>query len=346
MKMSLRPAWQKWLLIFVSILGLASFAGTALKDSELVYSPFLVGLLCLICGGGWCLLLFRLGRFSEWEVKWRPLVPILALLLGAFSVALTLMAIHFTELYLPLPSQIDPHSSQPLRNHAEVLTFFIVGVGLREEGLKLLCFLPLALLLRKVKDRRIILVSASLVGLGFAAVENFQYTMSMPTLSGRFLTANALHMALTGLCGLALHDSFRKGGDEAPRTLAAAVAAHGMYDFLILYPGGKDQDGLGFFAMIIFFLVAMRWLRTFQQSLGNFRLQIYGDGLRPGISLWDRVSASSLFMTAVALSLACDLFLRIPAAGLVNALLATYMELLGSAVLIIFYLREIGENPR
>ncbi len=338
MKMSLRPAWQKWLLIFVVVFGLAAFVGTALKGSDFAHSPLLVGLLCLIGCGGWSLLLFHLGRFGEWEIKWRPVIPVLALLLGAFSVALTIMAIYFTEKYLPLQSEIDPHSSQPLRNHAEVLTYFIAGVGLREESMKLLCFLPIAFLLRKVKDRRVILVSASLVGLGFATVENFQYTMAMPTLSGRFLTANALHMALTGLCGLALHESFHKGGDEAPRTLMTAAALHGLYDFLLFYPG------FGYFAMVIFCLVVLRWLRTFHECIGNFRLQIYGDGPRPGHLPWDRVSASSLFMTAVALSIACDLVLRIPLVGLIPSILMAFMEILSSAVLIYFYLREIGEQ--
>ena len=50
-------------------------------------------------------------------------------------------------------------------------------------------------------------------------------------------------------------------------------------------------------------------------------------------------------MTAVALSIACDLVLRIPLVGLTRALLTAYMEILGSAVLIYFYLRELGEQP-
>ncbi|MEN9360741.1 MAG: hypothetical protein RL095_2276 [Verrucomicrobiota bacterium] len=337
----LRPAWHKWVLIFAAALIPALLAGAALRDSPLANSPGLVAGLCLACGCGWLLLLLRLGGFGEWELKGRAALPILALLLGAFSVYLTDLAIGFTERHLPMQSQIDPHSSQPLRNHAEVLAFFTIGVGLREEGLKLLCFLPLAFGLRRHRDRRVILTLASLVGLGFATVENYQYVQAGPVLSGRFLTACVLHMALTGLSGLALHESFRRGGDEAPRVFFGAVAAHGLYDFLIVYPGGKTQDGLGFFAMIVFCLAAMRWLRSFPQCIGNYRLHLAGDTSRR-ILPWDRISATSLFMAALACSLACDLILRIPSQGFILSVLELYMQIVAWVVLIIFYLREIG----
>jgi hypothetical protein len=84
--------------------------------------------------------------------------------------------------------------------------YFIAGVSLREESLKLLCFAPLAIVLRRGRPIDA-LVLAGLTGLGFAFQENlfvFFFSESGRSAWIRLLTSTVLHFSLTGFAGFAL----------------------------------------------------------------------------------------------------------------------------------------------
>ena len=89
-------------------------------------------------------------------------------------------------------------------------------IGLREEALKLLLFVPLIPFLLNRDDLEILTV-AGLVGLGFALEENINYFQASAGLSavGRFATANFLHIALTAMCGLTLTRAIVHRGEDS-----------------------------------------------------------------------------------------------------------------------------------
>ncbi len=147
---------------------------------------------------------------------------------------------------------------------ANDLIYCISGIGLREELVKLLLFAPFLPILLKRGSAMEALATAGCVGLGFAAVENLGYfeRYGGGAVFGRFLTANILHVSLTGLAGLALFHFARwpkTRWEEFVGTFLVIVVAHGVYDALSgLAPALAHQYSL--FGIIIFALVCNRYL--------------------------------------------------------------------------------------
>jgi RsiW-degrading membrane proteinase PrsW (M82 family) len=184
--------------------------------------------------------------------RWRILLYAAALLLGVASTYLTMAIIiletdvfHFVEKGNPLADAI----------------YFVFGVGLREEACKALLLLPLVPIIKKWGRRREALACGALVGLGFAAEENIGYFhLGLSTALSRFLTANFLHMATTGLVAVAIDDAVRglesEGGDLW-KTVMLVVAAHGFYDFFLSNP---SVDRGSFLSMFVFFFLSRRFV--------------------------------------------------------------------------------------
>lgn len=116
------------------------------------------------------------------------------------------------------------------------LWHLIIGVGLREE----LCKLALAALFMPWLVRRrapgMALMTGAFVGLGFALEENIDYYQNFGdgVALVRFLSANFLHVAMTGLITHALYDMLRTRFVRAQQfitTFFVIVIAHALYDF-------------------------------------------------------------------------------------------------------------------
>lgn len=161
---------------------------------------------------------------------------LLAIPAGVFSTILTLFASIYQREVWGLVEQADIFGG---------ITYYVVGVGLREELTKLLMFLPFVpILLKRGNDLETLIVGAC-VGLGFAAEENILYfqgggALSAPT---RFMTANFLHLALTGLAGLAFCRIFRNpktGIVDFIAMFTAVVLLHGLYNSFQAVPGLTD----------------------------------------------------------------------------------------------------------
>ena len=139
------------------------------------------------------------------------------------------------------------------------LVFYIASVGLREEFCKLLLFLPLLILLRRGTFAQA-LAAASSVGLGFAVEENIGYYHQSAGIAvwDRLLMANFLHIALTGLTGLALFKAARYPrtfSTGALGTFLAAVLLHGLYNYSLAMPipvpGMENERGTAALFLII-----------------------------------------------------------------------------------------------
>ncbi|MEN8662029.1 MAG: PrsW family glutamic-type intramembrane protease [Lentimonas sp.] len=178
-----------------------------------------------------------------------------ALILGVLSTHLTILLIFLQEHQFGL-TEGDTLITQTI--------YCFAGIGLREEFLKLLCFVPLLPFLVKKNNELLTLIVASLVGLGFAAEENINYFEMSQGASGigRFVTANFLHLSLTGLCGLALTRAVQHSGyyiNQAINTFGLAVIAHGAYDAFIIVPELFEYSIL---TTIVFVLIVYQFFAT------------------------------------------------------------------------------------
>jgi hypothetical protein len=175
----------------------------------------------------WLLLMLQLGRVQNWSWKYTSLVPF-ALILGGLSAYATVFEISIEQRFFVF-ERYSPHW---LLN----LIYAVLGIGLREETLKLLFSLPVILLARKAEPI-VVLTLASCTGLGFAIEENTQYYAGdWGAVFARFLTANFAHMMWTGMAGLAFTDALkgRTSWGEFFEQLAFVIAMHGLYDFFII----------------------------------------------------------------------------------------------------------------
>ena len=151
------------------------------------------------------------------------------------------------------------------------LKYFILGVGLREELIKLLFVLPLVPWLVARRDELERLIVSACVGLGFAAEENINYlSSSFSTVSvGRYLTANAFHLTATGLAGLWLCRAIRWPKECGVQFLAyfgLIVVAHGAYDAFLAVPELADYSMVGTIVFIVLVYVFFHELRELRPA--------------------------------------------------------------------------------
>lgn len=212
----------------------------------------------------------------------------------------------------------------------QTVLYFVGGVGLREEICKLLLFLPLLPFLRRRDDEYEALMVASFVGLGFAIEENGGYFMmsQLAAAPGRFLTANFLHAALTGLNGLALFRACRRGPSGVNDFLAMfpfTVLAHGLYDAGLSLP---TVDDTGTASMVIF--VGCSWF--YFSRVHDLRHTVQST-----------VSLTGAYVLAVSIVAAAMLAFQMMNLGPDAGLQIAAGEIIGSAILVYMFIREFRE---
>lgn len=177
-------------------------------------------------------------------------LALLAFALGVFSTTITILLIYIEEDLLNLTQGTSV---------IQGFLFFILGVGLREEFCKLLVFLILIPILIKRHNQLEWLIIPGMVGLGFATEENLSYFLNnTESLTARFLTANFLHVALTGLAGESICHYFynrSRGIEHFLSTFSMVVIIHGLYDSFIGIPQLANSD-FSFITSIVFVLTA------------------------------------------------------------------------------------------
>jgi RsiW-degrading membrane proteinase PrsW (M82 family) len=216
--------------------------------------PFLLSAVAALA---WLAVCARIGKLRD-RPAFRSALYAVSIVLGIASIWPTLWLIHLQEIFLHLRETGEP---------ARDAIFYVFGVGFREELSKLLCFALLVPLLGRRADKLDVLVAGGLVGLGFAAEENVLYLArgDLSTALARYLTANFLHMSMTGLAAAALYDFARepeKQAYEASKTILLVILLHGGYDFLA-------TQGAGFFAMFVFIILARRYLEALWRAQGR-----------------------------------------------------------------------------
>jgi len=275
-------------------------------EKNLLLSPYVIPALFTAAIWFFILLSFRSG----WKKFTGP--ALLAVLLGLASATLTLYAVMVQE-------EIRGFESGPEDPALDQFLYYLAGVSLREELLKLLCFLPLALWMGRRGTSLDALLLGGLVGLGFAFQENLSYfraDASTYTAWLRLLTANVLHYSLTGIAAHALWRMISRGGrgwEEFLVTFLAVVFAHGFYNSLIAIPTFAEYAVLG---PIVIAAIAYQYFDPLRQHLDVA-------GLHRRLSpLGLFVIGSALLCCAILISSAAGMPFRFAAGALASTLAA------------------------
>jgi len=231
----------------------------------------------------WFAIVGQMAGFQKGQIS----LYVVAVVLGMASTVATLYVVYLQE-----------YIFEGVRETTELMggiIYFVAGVGLREETIKLLFFVPLIPWLRKRGNDMEVLIAAGLVGLGFALQENISYyaRSSGSAAVSRFLTANFFHLSLTGLIGFSFYRMVRypkKMWEGFLTTFLLMVAAHGMYDALIVLPDLWEFGGIG--SMIVLALVCYRffWVAdnlkwTGSTEISPLGILVIGLALLVGVSL-------------------------------------------------------------
>jgi RsiW-degrading membrane proteinase PrsW (M82 family) len=154
-----------------------------------------------------------------------------------------------------------------------LLSYFLLGVGLVEEGSKAICAFVGLSLPRLARDPLITLQLSGAVALGFATTENVLYvrTYGGGVLVARFLFATLGHVLFASVWGFALGTREGVEGRERRRwgsllgCLLLASLAHGLYDWFLI----TERTGLAVLTL------AVLWAGFRQATLEAFLRQEY-----------------------------------------------------------------------
>ncbi len=279
-------------------------------------------LLTLVTGIGWAFFLFHLGEVGKFRST-TTLLCVAGFLLGVLSTTPTVYAAIWQDNFLNFPRT---------GTSLQTLAYQIGGVGLREEFCKLLLFLPLLpFLVKRGSDLEALLV-ASFVGLGFAVEENGGYFSRSLGADGpgRFLTANFLHIVLTGMNGLALFRAATwgvRGINEFLTVFPLTVLVHGLYNGL-----GSVTELMevgGYLSITLYVVSAVFYFNRAYQLRENVRMTF---------------SLTGAFILGLSLVTAVVLIEQIAALGPGPGLTRIVPEFIGVGILVLMFTRTFNEG--
>lgn len=273
----------------------------------------------IISAVGWGFFLVHFGQIrSLWSGSF--LLCLLGLVAGVISTIPTVLAVVVQD---------DIFGFAPGEEPIRVFAYYIACVGAREELCKLVLFLPLLPFLLRRRDELEALTVACFVGLGFAAEENVGYfSLSAASAPGRFLSANFFHVALTGMNGLALFRACTRGMsgiNEFLTVLPISILAHGAYDALLEL---STLDDTGFLAMAVFIGFCYLFFDRAHAIRQNVQMTI---------------SLTGAFVFGVSLMAATVIAFQLVTLGPGAGASLIFVELLGSAILLVLFFREFNE---
>ena len=262
----------------------------------------------------WLLFSMTLGKGKEAN-RW--LVYLTAFVLGVLSIVPT-------DIVIALEDQLGFVQKA---DAAADLVYYVVGVGAREELCKALLFVPLIPWLKKRGSSALeVLVSGALIGLGFAAVENVNYYLSLEKSVAltRFVTANFFHMALTAVCAKALYDliALRKEAAAAINPIGIMILVHGLYDYLLSTP---IFEGVGYLSMAAFIVLAHYFFARIDEARGRPEPDMLL--VRRFAQALGVVSASALVATSLEL-------------GATTAFAELLLSFMGVTIVVIMFVRQ------
>lgn len=229
----------------------------------------------------WYVVLVRSGERTRWRWAW-PLLPVLA---GVASIWPTLFLLNYQTYGLGMvETDVFPKD----------LYFNVMGTGMREELSKLLLFAMFLPWLLKQRSAGLAVVTGGFIGLGFSLEENIDYIARGSDAWGRLLTANFLHIALTGMTGHALYQMVRTRFHAAGQFAAVfvmAVVLHGFYNWApeasTRLEYGQDLDLISLILLAVlahqFYALLGETLKPHNGVISVLSIFIVGSGLLVGL---------------------------------------------------------------
>jgi RsiW-degrading membrane proteinase PrsW (M82 family) len=275
--------------------------------------------LALLAAGVWYLLLVYTGSGERW--RWiRYLSPVLA---GVMSVWLL-------EWWMESYQYGMDSDDQKTMGH-EIIQW-VMYVGVPEESVKLALFaLFLPLLLRQGSASKAAL-TAGCVGLGFAFDENLGYFLHEggQVAIGRLITANFLHVTLTGVVGSALYQLVRSRFHRAAEFIVAyfgVCVAHGVYDFATT--SSAQKLGIDLAGIIVIAVMARIYLDLLRPEDGELRRRT--------------ISVTSVFCTGSALLIACTIMVTVWQENSMSGATEALKSVIAVFPVALIYIREFRE---
>jgi RsiW-degrading membrane proteinase PrsW (M82 family) len=276
--------------------------------------------LALFAAAVWYLIL--VSSASRERFRWlRYLSPVFA---GVLSVWL----LEWLQSYIGY----NPSYKGGDKSGVQELIYTILYVGVPEEGVKLAFFALFVPILLRYDSRVKAALTAGCVGLGFAMDENMLYfdNEGVAVAVGRLMTANFMHIALTGLTGLwfyrMIRSRFHQAGEFVVMFVGMAVA-HGVYDFATT-------------------IAAMEWGVDFAGILILFGLaKLYLHELRPRDASSHRalVSSTSILFLGLSLVMAVAIVVAVWQTNEFAVVADVLKETLGIIPVTVLFVREFRE---
>lgn len=265
----------------------------------------------------WYIILVQHTPDQSWRWSW-PIAPIVAGIASIWpTITLSAWQQNVMGIVDDVPFPMD-------------LWHLIIGVGLREE----LCKLALAsLFMPWLVWRRapgMALMTGAFVGLGFALEENIDYYQDYGdgVALVRFLSANFLHVAMTGLTTHALYDMLRSRFHRAQQfiiTFFTIVIAHAIYDY-----DPPQITGLGgYVPMLILAFVAWQFWDHVEAEMPHSR---------------QLISPAAIFLIGTALVIAASFLLSAFQTPTREALIGTAMQCVSFLPIAVIYWRRFERD--
>ncbi len=158
---------------------------------------------------------------------------------------------------------------------AGLLAYTVLAVGPIEEISKLLPFLLVVLRFKEFDEPLDGIIYASFIGLGYAAVENWQYLDYLtPTEAlARGFASPVVHIVFASIWGYWIGKAHLGGSSLTKATIAAlalAAVLHGLYDFVVIL---NPRNALAIAALLIvaIWLWRLKLMRTLHEDASQDR---------------------------------------------------------------------------
>jgi RsiW-degrading membrane proteinase PrsW (M82 family) len=178
-----------------------------------------------------------------------PTHLLLALLLGLLAAGVS------QSLYLALEPLGLRHDAGYLAetNTLGLLAYSLLAIGPIEEFSKMLFFVLVVLRFKEFDEPLDGIIYASFIGLGYAAIENWQYLEYLTPLeaTARGFASPVIHIVFASIWGHWIGRAFVAGRSILPAVLigfSIAAVLHGLYDFMTLV---QPYSALPFAAALI-----------------------------------------------------------------------------------------------
>ena len=160
-------------------------------------------------------------------------------------------------------------------NGMALLAYSLLAIGPIEEIAKLIPFLLVVLRFKELDEPLDGIIYASFIGLGFAAVENWQYLDYLTTTEAvaRGFASPFIHILFASIWGHWIVQAHLKGRSIARATLmsvAIAAGLHGLYDFVVIL-NPRYSLPIAAFVVLAIWLWRLRLMRAMHDEASQDR---------------------------------------------------------------------------